>query len=425
MKTTFRFALSVLFGAVVATQNVDAQPQQGNQTPAMLRTSSAINTTIASPARVPYEAANTNSAVGCDGGCDGLDNGGGCDGSGNCGCKNGGSRGWLGGPSGGFAGLRLGIGRGCGSGAGGCDGAGGCGAGGCDGGAGGCNGSCDGKGTGLASGCSGFGIGRGLLSRFGSGGCRGAGGCDGGAGGCGAGGCDGGCGAGGCDGGTGGCDGGGNGCGSIGNRLSGIGGFWGSGDCACGVYHTFFGGFSVPQNINLSGGLDLDLENGWLVGHGYGRQLSSCWRGEFETSYRNNSAADLERGGVSVSPDLAGRLRVRSGMLNVIRDLNFGGGNCNSWRPYAGVGGGVAFIDLEASDPAIGSFDARTSTFAYQAMFGAAKKVRNNVDVYGEYRFYGTNTFCVDTLSANLVAGTTEANIGQHNFLFGLRVWTR
>jgi hypothetical protein len=423
MKTTFRFALCVLFGAVVATQNVDAQ--QGNQTPAMMRTSSSINTTMASPARVPYEAAGTYTVGDGAGGCDGRGNGAGCDGSGNCGCGNGASRGWLGGRSGGCASIRLGLGRGCGTGAGGCDG----GAGGCDGGCGvgGCNGGCDGNGTGLASGCSGFGLGRGFLSRFGGAGGRGgAGGCDGGAGGCG-GGCDGGaggCGAGGCDGGAGGCDGGCNG-GGIGSRLGGIGGFWGSGDCACGVYHTFFGGMSAPHNINLTGGLDLDLENGWLVGHGYGRQLSSCWRGEFETSYRNNSTADFERADVSVSGDTAGRLRLRSGMLNVIRDLNFGGGNCNAWRPYAGVGGGVAFIDLEAADPVVGSLDARTSTFAYQLMFGAAKKVRSCVDVYGEYRFYGTNTFCVDTLTPNLVAGTTEANIGQHNFLFGLRVWTR
>jgi hypothetical protein len=201
----------------------------------------------------------------------------------------------------------------------------------------------------------------------------------------------------------------------------------GNGCCgnSCGEYHSFFGGLVIPQNLNLTGaldGLDLDLKRGWMVGHAWGRQLNSCWRGELETSYRNSSVADLERSGVSASGDMAGSLNVMAGMLNAVRDF---GSDCSRFRPYAGVGAGVAFIDLEARDPAVGFIDSRESAFAYQAFVGASRRIRNCVDLYGEYRVFGTHDFCADYNDPNGGLSPSGSTYIAHNFIVGLRIWTR
>lgn len=248
------------------------------------------------------------------------------------------------------------------------------------------------------------------------------GGCDGR-------GCDAGCGAG-CDGG---CD---NGCDGRGGRFGGLN--CGSGCCSpcCGVYHTFFGGLVVPHNLNFEvpgaavifaprTDVDLDLENGWVVGHGWGRQLDCCLRAEIETSYRNHSLADFEPvAGGPAGPDLPGNLNIFAGMANIIRDLN-PRGRCCDIKPYVGVGAGFAFFDLDGGDPGTGFVDSRDSAFAYQAFFGVAKNIRSCIDVYGEYRVFGTDEFCGLYTNPNNLQTQIESSYFSHNFLFGVRIWTK
>ncbi len=239
-------------------------------------------------------------------------------------------------------------------------------------------------------------------------------GCD--SGNCGAGGCDSGnCGTGGC--GNGGLFGGGL-LGGLFNRCNGVGGASG-----CGVYHSLFGGFSSPSNMNFDSdpAFDLDLKDGWLVGRAWGRQLNQNWRAELETSYRNNSASDFELSGNTLGLS-GGKLNMLSGMVNIVRDLR-PMGRCGEIRPYFGAGAGVSFVDLEATLPGAPSvfYDSRDSVFAYQAFFGVAHKVRNCVDLYTEYRFFGTDEFCVETTPG----GCDQGSLTQHNFLFGMRVWVR
>ncbi len=201
----------------------------------------------------------------------------------------------------------------------------------------------------------------------------------------------------------------------------------GNNGCDCGAYHSFFGGLSIPQNLNFDGGaldgLDLGLKDGWVTGHATGRQLNSCWRGEIETSFRNNSAGVLDRSGVPISGDMAGKMNIYSGMFNLARD--FGGRNCKSTRPYAGAGVGFAFIDLEASDPAVGFIDSRDSAFAYQAFVGISRSLRDGVDLFTEYRVYGTHDFCVDFTNPNGGMSSSSTTFLSHNFMFGVRIWTR
>lgn len=274
-------------------------------------------------------------------------------------------------------------------------------------------GGCDASGNGWNGG-RGFGLG-------GNGG-----GCDGGN--CGAGGCD----SGNCGGGNGGGLFGGGLLGGLFNRCNGVGGASG-----CGVYHSLFGGFSSPSNMNfeirdgytITGDVDddpdLDFKDGWLVGRAWGRQLNCNWRAEIETSYRNNSASDIELAGVGFT-DNAGKLNLLSGMVNLVRDLR-PMGRAGEIRPYFGAGAGVSFVDLEVNvvDPAAGFLDSRDSTFAYQAFFGVAHKVRNCVDLYTEYRFFGTDKFAIETTGFGGPDSSVEGSLTQHNILFGMRVWVR
>lgn len=383
MKTTIRIAACITL--VISFAASSAHAQQGATGSAALQTSSAARPSINTPARVPFE---TTTPQVDSGGCDSCDSGG-CSS-----CTTGCGRGLISGRMAGLSWLNFGAFRGRSS---GCSDSG-CSAGGCS--SGGCgNAAC--CGTGLSGG----------LSGFGSNGCRRSSGC---------------CGNGGCDSGSGGCSGAGGGrgfglMGLLGNQCC------GTTPCSpcCGVYQSVFGGFSAPHNVNtdIAPDFDIDLRSGWLVGRAIGRQLNCCWRAEIETSYRNNSVARIVDGGVP-GADIGGRANVTSGMLNIVRDFAPRGA-CNDIRPYAGIGGGVAYIDFEADDPVTGFYDVRRTTAAYQLFFGASKRVRQCVDVYGEYRFFGTDDFCVGVTDPNQVTGTIEANMAQHNFLFGVRLWTR
>lgn len=286
-------------------------------------------------------------------------------------------------------------------------------------------GGCDANGN-VWNGGRRFGLGNGFGNGLGNGGCD--------SGNCGGAGCDNGnCGGAGCDGGN--CGGGiGGGGGLFGgllgmgwfNRCCGVGGASGHG-----VYHNLFGGFSESNNMNLDsmsapgGDLDLSMKNGWLVGRAWGHQVDCNWRTEIETAYRNNSASDFEVGGVG-GADVAGRLNVLTGMVNIVRDLR-PMGRCGDIRPYVGAGAGIAFLDLETDSPVPGGYlDTRDSTFAYQAFVGVSRKVRNCVDLYTEYRFFGLDDFCVNSYDqGDDFVDALQGNLTQHNFLFGMRVWVR
>lgn len=382
MKTTLHLTASLLLCACAITAEVRAQ-QAVNHTATIQNASAAKSNS--NPPRVPYEDSTANSTTGCD-------STGGCCSSGNCGGACGNGRRSL---FGGWSGLsRFRLRGGCGCSASGCDS--GCAGGACNlgGGCGGCN-SAACCGTGLAGGLSGFGFN----------GCRRS---------------DRGC--------SSGCDSrGGGGLGFRGFGLMGLLGAQGCGTCSpcCGVYQNLFGGFSAPHNVNTSiaPDFDIDLHSGWLVGRAIGRQLNCCWRAEIETSFRNNSVARVIDAGVA-GPEIGGRANVTAGMLNIVRDLPPRGA-CNDIRPYAGIGGGVAYVNFEADDPVTGFYDARGTTGAYQVFVGTSKRVRQSMDVYGEYRFFGTDNFAVSVTDPNGGAGIIEANLAQHNFIFGVRLWTR
>ena len=209
-------------------------------------------------------------------------------------------------------------------------------------------------------------------------------------------------------------------------------------DCA---YVQIFGGWVENQNLNLDFGnqqfgqfpdFDISLNSGWMIGAARGQRLNDCWRVELESAYRDSTAGELigiaPGGPAVVVGDLDGRLSIRSGMFNLIRDLA-PRGRCCDLKPYIGGGAGFAFIDLESSFgvAAPGTFDADGSAFAWQGIVGVSRRVRPCVDVFAEYRIFGTDDFCVtyEGRGNGPVRIDFDTSYLSHNFLFGLRLWTK
>jgi opacity protein-like surface antigen len=233
------------------------------------------------------------------------------------------------------------------------------------------------------------------------------------------------------------------------NCVQSCGNSLGCGD-GCGgnsAYIQVFGGWVESQNLNIDPDptqqqqfsqfpdYDISLNSGWMIGAARGQRLNACWRAEVESAYRDATVGELLGGGGAapvVITDLDGRLSLRSGMFNVLRDLA-PRGRRSDLKPYIGGGAGFAFIDLESSfvgggAGGTGTFDADGSAFAFQGILGVSRRVRPCLDVFAEYRLFGTDDFSV-TYEGNAGNGQTRVDFDtsflSHNFLFGLRLWTR
>jgi opacity protein-like surface antigen len=167
-------------------------------------------------------------------------------------------------------------------------------------------------------------------------------------------------------------------------------------------------------DVEFNRGLDVDL----IAGYDFG-----AFRVEGELGYKRAKADDLEfdedfLDAIGVDPDdvsaddvdLDGKVRVVSGMINVLGDF----GSDAGFGGYAGLGVGRAGVK---------AFGDRDSAWAFQAIAGIRTAVSENVDVGLKYRYFRTGKLNFrEDLEDDLGAGFLAANerFSSHSLLASL-----
>ncbi|PHS79458.1 MAG: hypothetical protein COB59_01850 [Rhodospirillaceae bacterium] len=177
-----------------------------------------------------------------------------------------------------------------------------------------------------------------------------------------------------------------------------------------GLYAGVAVGFTKAPDTTASGpsGGKVKFDNGHMgavfVGHDYG---SNIWA-EVELARR---ATDLK----SVAGNIAsGEALATSLMINVIYDVDVD----LPVTPYVGIGLGVAQVKMDGASPFGGvSINDSAVVGAFQAIVGARYALTDQVDVFGDYRYFKTAD--VDLSTQN--GGTTSMDFSTHSGLLGLR----
>lgn len=117
-------------------------------------------------------------------------------------------------------------------------------------------------------------------------------------------------------------------------------------------------------------------------------------------------------------------------MGNAFYDINLSNGKV---LPYVGAGLGYATVNSHvegtAADQADITHNAKSGTFAYQAMVGASFKVNKMLSLFAEYKFFGTSKaqFLKETIAATaepVAEATTKEYkhaIFTHNANIGIK----
>ncbi|PCI40271.1 MAG: hypothetical protein COB46_07300 [Rhodospirillaceae bacterium] len=177
-----------------------------------------------------------------------------------------------------------------------------------------------------------------------------------------------------------------------------------------GLYAGVAVGFAKAVDTTASGasGGKVKFDNGPVgavfVGHDYGSNV----RAEVELARR---AADLK----SVAGTTAsGEALATSLMINVIYDVDVD----LPITPYVGIGLGLAQIKMDGASPFGGSSINDSDTVgAFQAIAGVRYALTDQVDVFGDYRYF-------KTADAGLVTRggvATSMDFSTHSGLLGLR----
>ena len=170
-----------------------------------------------------------------------------------------------------------------------------------------------------------------------------------------------------------------------------------------GYYASIGGMFVLPREAAWSEPpltLDIPMKNGFGIVVAGGRALASGLRAELEIGYR---AYEFD----GTTPFVVqGEFSTISLMANGIYDFDF-----NGFRPYAGLGVGLAAHRAEMETPALGVGEA--NVFAYQVLAGVGYRLSDQTEVLLGYRYFGS------------AEGDFGAGVGittpNHNFEVGLR----
>ncbi|MEQ1931671.1 MAG: OmpA family protein [Parvularculaceae bacterium] len=175
---------------------------------------------------------------------------------------------------------------------------------------------------------------------------------------------------------------------------------------------------------------EMNTDNGIGVYTALGKHFGDSWRAEFEFSYRNNDVrsmtADIPK--ISAFPEgqMSGDISTYALMLNVLKDLDFLGGD---WvTPY--VGGGIGFAHIDADFVGVRTLglnginsivvDDSDRRLAYQGIAGLAFKLAEGLALDLSYRYFGT----LDPHFRGLLQGagfTYEGSYANHSAFAGLR----
>lgn len=156
----------------------------------------------------------------------------------------------------------------------------------------------------------------------------------------------------------------------------------------------------VQLDVGSFGSFDVD-DSGYALSFAFGRRHSRTLRSEIEVAFRNNNISRISE--INVTPedpllpgfterteDQDGNINVTSIMKNFILDFD----NQSRFTPYAGVGIGLSYVDVELGESISldgqPTFQDGAGAFTYQAIGGIATRLNSAADLIVEYRFLGT-----------------------------------
>lgn len=162
-----------------------------------------------------------------------------------------------------------------------------------------------------------------------------------------------------------------------------------------GLYLGAGAGINFANDLDLSGGNELDSDIGWAGIGTLGFRFGNGLRTELEGGYRFN---DGEINGISANT------KTWNAMANLLYDLETG----TLLEPYIGFGLGAVNTEM-ANDS--------EWAFAYQGIAGMAFEVSDWVEPFIDYRYLGTAGLHADPLGNDL-----DDELTDHTILAGVRV---
>jgi len=161
--------------------------------------------------------------------------------------------------------------------------------------------------------------------------------------------------------------------------------------------------------IDIQGALD---DSGYALSFAFGRRHSNTLRSEIEIATRRNDITSIVTTNLGSTEETDGRVDATSLMKNFIIDFD----NGSRFTPYAGVGLGLSFIDIEEggaiSIDGEPTFQEDQTAFSYQAIGGVATRINSFADFIVEYRFLGTSEVEFGGLGQELAYNSSALFLG-------------
>ena len=184
-----------------------------------------------------------------------------------------------------------------------------------------------------------------------------------------------------------------------------------------GVYLSIAGGGNFTEDSDIDGvdPLDVTVETdpGFAVLGALGYAHGNGVRTELELGYRMMDIDALDFGSLGSVSTSDSDISAFSVMLNGVYDFMTG----RRWTPYLGVGVGAAFVNVEASAPGLLLVDDEDTQFAYQGIAGIGYNVNRRLQVFVDYRYFGTTDLSLRTVGDVGI----NADFRNHTVMAGLR----
>ena len=210
-----------------------------------------------------------------------------------------------------------------------------------------------------------------------------------------------------------------------------------------GDFTTGNGSPAVPNGTSISAGTpygwDTDFSSGWALSGEGGYMHDSGFRAALELAFsdadvdthKNVNVAGTVIDGVDaavltgsseqlgatvgqVVADGKGDISSTGLFLNAYYDFN----RSNKFYPYVGLGIGFMNVNVEFKPSNVGIVDDNETKFAYQLKAGAAYRITDTLDIYGEYAYRATDDIKVQN---ELFPGDLEVENQQHLLGIGVR----
>ncbi|MGH6718340.1 MAG: OmpA family protein [Alphaproteobacteria bacterium] len=179
-----------------------------------------------------------------------------------------------------------------------------------------------------------------------------------------------------------------------------------------GWYIGMGAGATFPNNSDVNGGgtsTDIDFDTGWTIAGTLGYAYGNGIRTEIELGYRENDIDQL-----SGLANGLGDSDAFNAMVNFLYDLR----NQTDFTPYIGVGAGYLDLSLDNVTPIGGGvLDDSDGLFAYQGIAGVTYALNDQIGIFVDYRYVGTE-------EANMRTSTginVDVDYDSHTVLAGLR----